>query len=200
MIDKLLGAVTKKLEQVKPLYAPYHVGKEVVVPLEEELLRSNSYEAGKPEGHVPGIFERRYQKRMLVNPVNGAYLGMQLCVGCTTLHIKDAETKLNMEAVLLVQLGMAAKLRGAAGVALLSNGAVSAVFGVPLSFTYTSSWYPEGKAGLGSFPYPNSGSDVLDLMKREVMATNPRFDAKAARGLPDLVMLAVNTYKRFDKE
>ncbi len=210
MIEDYLNTIMSKLDDIEPVKTSSHFPKQIIEPIEDELLLSKVYVRGKPKGYPSGFGERKLEARSLKKPTNAKYLQMLLRVGITTLHIKDSQTKQNLDAVILVYTGEAetkdivgpAKahlVEEAAYTALLENGVISASYftatNLPVYPAHVISWCPEGKEGYGGWPYPKNKSGISDRIEELLNISGISEDSRAFRALPDLVMLAADTYR-----
>lgn len=208
MIEDYLNIIMSKLYNIEPIKTSSHLPQQIIEPIEKELLLDKAYIKGKPEDYPSGRGER-LGLRSLKKPTNATYLQMLLRVGITTLHIKDSQTKQNLDAVVLAYTGEAetkdivgpAKahlVKEAAYTALLENGVISASYftatNLPVYPVHVISWYPEGKEGHAGWPYPKDKLEVSDRIKEVLAISGTSEDSKAFRALPDLVMLAADTY------
>ena len=218
IVEDCLHRMVLKLDGVQPLNYDSHIPGQILVQNETELMIGEVYVQGQPVGYPSTTPERVIGARNLRHPTNATYLNMPLRLGITTLHIRDVRGGDNIEALLMVYMGggktnkipgdpsgraSVTSVEGGALILLLENGVVSSTFShMNYPVCVANSWYPKGMERYGGGPYPRNLKDVEGRMVMVIDGSPFLSDFaqvlkkdRAFKSIPDLVMLAIDTYK-----
>jgi len=209
MIEKCLAEVKFRLDNVEEMNGSSHTSPYVIFPSEEELIMGGDYEKSIPGDYPKTEIEGRFNLRRINTPAKALYKGLGLRVGKTTLHIKEAGTDKNIESVIMVYTGSADEFKPVEGaptkamtaseissVLLLETGVISGAYFLFNGVAHVCSWSPPGKEGFAGHAYPADRGDVAAAMFPALMASGTPMGSPSFLALPELVMLAVESYRK----
>ncbi len=214
-IKDYLKKLKESLTDIEPLGQSSHFPPYIILPVEEELMLGGKYVRRVPDDYPSG-FGEELGLRSLRNAVTCSYNNAKLRAGITTLHIKCLGSEKNLKSAVLLNMNnvifSTVKVDGEKGpkageavdvayVMLHENGVISALYGTADSIAVgVNSWYPVGMKGFGGLPYPTKREDAVSAMETVVRMGTGRLYSSTSSIIPDLVMLAAETYRDVSKE
>ena len=95
---KYLDALLRKMTDIESIGTSSYVPRDIIEPIELELMLGDVYDLKTPAG-FPSSEGERLGFRRLNYPVNGTYEDMKFRLGVTTLHVKPKNSEKNLNSV-----------------------------------------------------------------------------------------------------
>lgn len=206
MIEQCLEYVMSRLSDVRPQQISCHMPPSSFESLEKAFIEGLHYIHQVPPQYPSDAGERQGFRR-INSPTDGILedKDIRLRVGKTTLHVKESPERKNMDSLILLYTGeIDDDIEKVGGVSvtevvlamLLENGIIAAHYiDIQTMKGFYECWSPPDTTGLSYRPHPETREEAIESIRRLMPFTGNIVTSVSAK-LPDLVMLAVDTFRQ----